>query len=418
MFRLSFYSTGSVPSLTPQLWIPRRGIMNDWVMHMDAATALLSSVDLTMVGSASPPSASSPMALASSARDNARLAATAECAGYTGHARAAGDGYNSSSDNEHKSGATADRSNDDAVRRFFPVEFLTDGERAAFDFFLTQYTYCCVMATLGLGLTPQLAESVSRTHAIFHDGQTQLRDMMGVEDWLLNTVLDIAVLKSWKQRERSTGRLSLRELARRADAIEARLKEGLAQITAATRRESMSTGTESAATSPTATRQDGLSQLASAAAAVATVLPRGSDSVATAWPSRAEKSRIISRTVLHAALLFLHVVVSGFYPNLPEIHRAVLLTLDAIEDQRAQCDINIPSWPYCVAGCLALESEFPRVRAVSAPHQPGTHPLVMTRWTLDIIERTWEMRAALPQTEESPSWAAAMNDMGSRLLLI
>ncbi|ERS96053.1 uncharacterized protein SPSK_00709 [Sporothrix schenckii 1099-18] len=361
-----------------ELWIPRHGEVNDWVMHLDAAAALLSSVDLTMVNGSSIAS-DSPMSMSmtmSTPSDNS-----------------GGGGISSSS---------AAHNNGDSIESFFPVEFLSDGELSAFKFFLTQYTYGFVASAVGHELTPRSVESIQRTHAIFHSNQSKIRDMFGLEDWVLTTMLDVAVLKAWKQRERSAGTLSLRELTRRADVLEARISQGLAHMAASGTAAAILALSAEAASSPLASSS-----------------PTSDGARRPTRLTRDERSYMVTSAFLHATLLFLHIVVSGFYPNLPEIRRAVLQTIEALEFMRANCDNNIPSWPYCVAGCLALESEYPRIRALYPVPKKGHHPLVLTQWTLAIIERCWQLRAAQAnQTEETVDWVTAMNDLGTRLLLV
>ncbi|CAK7212076.1 hypothetical protein SBRCBS47491_001347 [Sporothrix bragantina] len=355
-----------------ELWIPRHGEANDWVVHLDAAAALLSSVDTTM----------------------------ANCNGGHGSSSASLDSPMSlsmamSTPSDHTS-PSASTCQDATIQDYFPVEFLTDCEASAFDFFLGQYTACFIISAVGHELTPNSTESIRRTHAIFHRNQSRLRDMFGLDDWVMTTMLDVAVLKAWKQRERSAGTLSLRELTRRADVLEARISEGLARM----------------ATSSTA---ESLKELATGHEANPW---RGGPRLAR--PTRDEISHMVTSIYLNATLLLLHVVVSGFYPNLPEIRRAVLHTLKALEYMRGHCETsNIPSWPFCVAGCLALESEYPRFRALSPAPRAGHHPLVLTMWTLSIIERCWQMRAAQPnKMDETVDWVTAMNDLGTRLLLL
>ena len=287
------------------------------------------------------------------------------------------------------------------IEDFFSVQFLSDSERSAFDFFLTQYTCFFVIAAVGLDLTPQSAESVQRTRAIFHRHQTKLRDIVGIEDWVMVTMLDIAVLKAWKQHERTKGTLSFKELTRRADTIEDRIVQGLADL--ARRKPGHLPPGPFSASGPSEPN---------------VWVPRRQTPPNLPQPTRDEKIYMVTSTHLNSALLLLHVVVSGFYPNLPEVRRGVLQTLEALEYMREHCDINIHSWPMCVAGCLALESEHARFRALLPPLRTGQHPLVLTKWTLNIIERCWKLRAAQSPTDEAVSWVAAMNDLGTRLLLI
>jgi hypothetical protein len=302
--------------------------MNDWVMHLDAASVLLSSVDVPSIVFGSSP-------ISNSSEASCQL--------------------------EH--GAACD----------IPIGLLSDGEKSAFEFFLTLYTYVFITSAATLGLTPQSAQSIPRTRALYHKDQSKLKDMLGCEDWVMLTILDIAVLKDWKQKMKNSGTLSLRELTRQADLIEDRLNDWLAT----------SASTKSSIKS-----------------------------------FREEQQRMVTDMYVSGALVFLHVVVSGFYPDIPEIQQSVLQTLRALEYIREHSAINFPSWPFCVAGCLALESEYPRFRALLPPPKIGEHPLVMSKWTLEILEECWSIRKSQPEGEEICSWVTAMNYLGTRLLLL
>ncbi|OQV06049.1 Fungal Zn2-Cys6 binuclear cluster domain-containing protein [Cladophialophora immunda] len=312
-----------------ELWIPRKGLMSDWVMHLDAASALLSSLDVSPL-----PSEESP------------ISETLEVS------------------HPHEYEAQCK----------FPTEFLSEGEQLAFDFFLDFYIYCFINATASLGLTQQSAQSIRRVRALCHQNPARLWDRRGCEDWVLLTLLDIAILRDWKQKSSRAGTLSLRELNRRAEIIESRLHEGVAKFA-------------------------------------------GPFSPST-FAAVDEEKRMVTNIYVNGALVFLHVVVSGFYPNIPEIRQSVLRTLQALEYMREHSAINFPSWPYCVAGCLALESEYSRFRALVPPFEKGKHPLVLSKWTLEIIEECWKTRASQPEGEESCSWVTAMNHLGTRLLLL
>ncbi|KIW82935.1 hypothetical protein Z517_02178 [Fonsecaea pedrosoi CBS 271.37] len=325
---------------TFQLWIPRKGLMNDWVMHLDAASALLSSLD-------SSPSLMSETSPVSDISQSHEYPSPSQCN--------------------------------------IPTELLSEGEKLAFDFFLDFYISCFITAVATLGLTPQSAQSIRRVRALCYQKPTRLWDRRGCDDTVMLTLLDIAILKDWRQRKSRSGTLSLRELTRRAEPIESLLHEGVAKF-------------------------------------AATASPQ-SPAPARFSSCVDEEKRMVTNIYVNAALLFLHVVVSGFHPNIPEIRQGVLRTLDALEYMREHSSHNFPSWPYCVAGCLALESEYPRFRALVPPNEQGKHPLVLSIWTLEIIEECWRIRAAqkrqhLERGEESCDWVAAMNHLGTRLLLI
>jgi hypothetical protein len=266
----------------------------------------------------------------------------------------------------------SEAASDDAIARNFPVALLSEGEKAAFEFWLTQYTYFFINTAANLGLTTLSAQSVQRTRDIFHSNQSRLLKMIGCEDWVLITLLDIAELKEWKRHMRDTGALSLRELVQRASLIEERLHKGLATLAS---RKSLSRSTKD------------------------------------------EEQDMITTIYVHGSLVFLHAVTSGFRPRLPETRESVSKTLEALEYMRDHCSINFPTWPYCVAGCLALEADYPRFRALSPPRKKGAIPLVTAKWTLETLEECWKFRASQDEGAETCDGATAMARLGIRLLL-
>ncbi|OAP56029.1 hypothetical protein AYL99_10181 [Fonsecaea erecta] len=339
-----------------ELWIPRKGLMNDWVMHLDAASALLSSLD------------ASPLLMSEESPDSDAGVEISHAYEY------------------------------EEVRCHIPTELLSEGEKLAFEFFLDVYIYCFINATASLGLTPQSAQSIRRVRALCHQNPARLWDRRGCEDWVMLTLLDIAILRDWKQKKSRAGTLSVRELNRRAEMIERRLYEGAAKFTDPWLPSSSSSSSSPSSKPP---------------------------AVTSATTTMDEEKRMVTSTYIHGALVFLHVVVSGFHPNIPEIRQGVVRTLHALEYMREHSVHNFPSWPYCVAGCLALEPEWPRFRALVPPFEKGKHPLVLSKWTLEIIEECWETRLRAAQQpeeqqrgEESCSWVTAMNHLGTRLLLL
>lgn len=291
---------------------------NDWIMHLDAASVLLHSV--------ARPSSQSP-------------------------------------------GSQRTASN---IEDHFPVGDLSGAELAAFHYFYTQYTYFLTIMAASFGLTSRSRLSLNRTQAVFHRKQGKIKGMIGCEDWVLVTIMDIVVLKEWKSEMQNAGMLSLRELVKRADEIELRLTEGLAALSSRT----------------------------------------------TLRSFHEQQGDMVTSTFLNGALVFLHAVTSGFKSILSEIRHGVLRTLEALEYMRHNSTINIPSWPYCVAGCLSVESLHPRFRALYPKPVEGTHPLVNTKWSIDILEESWRLRRAQGDTAESYDLGTIMINFGTRILLI
>lgn len=261
---------------------------------------------------------------------------------------------------------------DEDIARHFPIEYLSSGEQSAFQFYLTQYAYSYCITVASLGLNPARQLLFHRIRDLFSESSNKLRNMLGCDDGIMIAMLDIAALRDWKEQMQETSNLSLRELGRRADRIETILNDKMSLLT----------------------------------------------SVEPSAQSRFYKEQVmITRCFASASLVYLHVVTSGFWPNLPEIKQSVIDTIEALEDMRGRTEINISSWAYCVAGCLAREPEYPRIRALNPAPKPGTHPLVLTKWTLDIIEEAWRVRANLMNGVETCDWVVAMQRLNTRLLL-
>lgn len=301
-----------------QLWIPRKGQLDsDWVMHLDAASVLLDAV--------------------------AREEPLGTGQGLEDH---------------------------------FPIELLSDGEKAAFRFFQSQFGFISIISAVGNGLTAATELSIDRTRAIFA-GSQMLRNMLGCDDDVMIIMLDIAVLHDWKKRWGHDTVADLDEFYRRYNGLETRLKDKRAALP------------------------------------LCQELPR---------PWKEDEQRVVTKSFISACFVYLRTLNFGFYPDMPEIRTEVLRTLEHLESMRRCISTkhllhNIPSWPYCVAGSLAQKQFHDRVRALNPAPEPGTHPLVLTKWTLDIIEECWRVNQTLPRGAEHCDWTAAMNNLGSRLML-
>ncbi|KAK5064374.1 hypothetical protein LTR84_000207 [Exophiala bonariae] len=286
--------------------------------------------------------------------------------------------------------------NSHATGANIPVHLLSDGQRSAFEFFLGFYAFTFVNATATFGLTPQTANMIHRIPFMFPPHGNKLKFLRGCEDWTMLIILDIVILRDWKEKALQAGRLSIRELNSRAALIEEKLQEGI---------------TRSSLSKTSATAADDNNRRRSTTP---------STPPTPSLPSEIfeEEVRMMTSSFIHGALVFLNVVVSGFYPNITEIKSSVLETLTALEYMRARSVVNIPSWPYFVAGCLAQETEYPRFRALVTPFVPGKVPLVMTMWSLEVLEECWKVRASQPEEQETCSWVTAMKNRGTRYLLL
>jgi hypothetical protein len=311
-----------------KLWIPQKGMENDWVMHLEAAGALVCTLDI-----APDPEETSPKVLLEQ--------------------------------------PWWELYPDVTVRP--ELRFLSDEDKAAYQIFLTMYSWLFILSCALRGLTAQSTQSISRTRALFHKRQSKLRDLMGCEDWVMLTILDIAVLADWKKRMKASGTLSLRELNRRADDLEQKLNSGLAALQVTKH----------------------------------------------FFDSKMDKEKyMVTEVFIYATVTYLHIVVSGYFPELPEIRQSVIRTLEAMEAMQDPGHVRYVTWPFGMTGSMASEPEQHRFRALVPKPKVGEHPLVMCMWTLDILETCWAMRRAQPKGSEAYDILSAMNHMGTRLLLI
>lgn len=298
------------PLNSTQLWIPRKDeIDTDWVMHMEAASILLDAV---------------------------------------------------AQDDYHREVETR-------IEDFFPVHTLSAGQRAAFEFFYTQFTYCFCLTVVSIGLTPALRLSIGRTRSIFRKTEL-LKNMLGCHDDVMLMLLDIATLRD----SRENSGLSSSALEDQASQIAKQLEKKM----------------------ETLRRLESIPKLGHEA-----------------------DQAMITRCFVSGALVYLQTITLGFFPNNPAIKIGVAHILEDLERMRSKSAINIPSWPYCIAGCLAQEEDYHRIRALNSSPVEDTHPLVMTKWTLDIIQECWRVRETTDEGIEACDWVTAMNNLGTRLML-
>lgn len=212
--------------------------------------------------------------------------------------------------------------------------------------------------------------------------------MVGCENSVLSLIFEITVLDKWKTQSQATHKLSVLELARRGLHIEQRLRQELTNLNMSTK------------PSPQ---------------------PLNHPSVIHPTPSYIPATKAYAL----AATIYLHVVLSGPYPELPEIAGPVS---DAIELFRSTQDnpkllLNM-IWPLCVTGCMATESQqsfFRHLTASFSQSNTGDESfknLSASTGTfleaMKIIEQCWHTRKNLPFDCD---WASIMDQSACYVLL-
>ncbi|KAF2149259.1 hypothetical protein K461DRAFT_281616 [Myriangium duriaei CBS 260.36] len=187
----------------------------------------------------------------------------------------------------------------------------------------------------------------------------------------ISALLRISALDTWRSDEERAGRLSLPKLVQRASAIESDLNALL------------DSRADSVVGSPKTTPP------------------------ATGLPA------LIAPVYISAALVYLHVVVSGPHPHLPEIKTSVKATLERLRALPVRARAERVAWPICVAGCMATGEEagaFNGELVAPAEGRVGAS----TRVALQVVKECWRIREGTGSCE----WSKAMGSLGVGLPLI
>lgn len=205
-----------------------------------------------------------------------------------------------------------------------------------------------------------------------------LESLIGCRNSVMALILDISLLDQWKKEAQGAYKLSIVDLAKRGGQIQERLRQELAAI----------------------------------------------EDIPLAVPSSYNPSGII-RTPVHpeiskvfalSAVTYLHVVISGAYPELPEIAESVSETIAAFRSLKDPTLLRSMVWPFCISGCLALEEQHDFFRDLVSRAD-------ITQWAtgtcfeaFQIMEECWKARIT-SSSSESCDWATTMKKRGYHVLL-
>ena len=182
--------------------------------------------------------------------------------------------------------------------------------------------------------------------------QIDLRFLFGCSQRVSGLILDIVHLDDWKQEAQKSSHLSMVELVKRGAKIEENICQHIDDLTSPTRN----------------------------------FLTDGSSAISEA--QTAEVTRIFALS----AQTYLHVVISGAHPELPEIAKSVSKTAEALKSLSNPRLLRNVIWPLCVTGCLATESQQSIIREVVSKAGITSSTLGSGWQALQIIEKLWETR--------------------------
>lgn len=123
----------------------------------------------------------------------------------------------------------------------------------------------------------------------------------------------------------------------------------------------------------------------------------------------------VSQLFATAALVYLHVMVSGFQSSLPEIEENVaraLAMFKALSDREL---IRSLVWPLCITGCLAGKEKEEEFKGLVMGMSTEVFIFGSAREAYKIMEKAWERRE---DRGDGWTWAKCMNSLGHLVLII
>lgn len=204
-----------------------------------------------------------------------------------------------------------------------------------------------------------------------------LESLMGCRSSVMALISEISSLDRWKKESHAARKLSIVDLAKRGGLIEDRLQQELASIKSV-----------NSATGPPASSHSGIHS-------------------ATAHPQ-------VSQLFALSAIIYLHVVISGAHPELPEIAQTISRTIDVFNRLNEPRLLRSVVWPLCVSGSLALEEHHSFFRDLCSAAEINKYSTGTCFEALTIMEECWEARKT---GSYSCDWASIMNKRDRYVLL-
>lgn len=279
---------------------------------------------------------------------------------------------------------------DQAILRFFTAQLLFLDTLASTALQqppkLQRWHYCLLVAPDDetLKSLPEVDKEQTLPHI-------NLRDFVGVENWIIVSIGEIAALDSWKKEMKRAGSLSVAQLVARASAIEHRLRAALETL-----------GVPVNHGGPPSV--DGPQHLLQYFA--------GSFSLQMMHDVTTN-----SRIWAQAAITYLSVVLSGWQPSSPEIRNSVAETIQMFLSLPSPDCLRTLVWPFTITGCLAGPCQEQTFRDLVA----GMGPLKVfgtIREGLAIMERVWERRADIDENPDHWDLAASLRSLQQPALLL
>ena len=205
----------------------------------------------------------------------------------------------------------------------------------------------------------------------------RLEDLFGCSNWAMILIFEISWLDQWKKDAKKANKLSISELTKRGRKLEQRLQEKLANME------------HFSSTGSSLVRPPGMMHL----------------------PPAIEMTKVYALS----AVTYLHVVVAGARPELPEIIESVSRTVVAFQNLTDARLLRNLVWPFCISGCLASEGQYEYFRELVSSVGVTQSAMRTCLEALRLMEACWEGRK---DCSDNFDWASIMNKRGSHVLLM
>lgn len=188
-----------------------------------------------------------------------------------------------------------------------------------------------------------------------------LENITGCQNWVLTCILSIYTLREWKDRAVATESLSLWELLAKARMIRDRLENKMMEFSSRVSQY----------------RQNNCSVLSA-------------DNPISPTASFQREKWAITRVFALATKILLEVSVSGPYPSISEIEKAVSQIKEALDSLPSPHLLQYLSWPICIAACMAQPAHYSFFTGLCSSTESPTLGILPT--VLKAAQGCWSLR--------------------------
>jgi hypothetical protein len=243
----------------------------------------------------------------------------------------------------------------------------------AVDFLLASFIWLDIIASASARSAPIL--KISHSQVLGTLG-VSLESLIGCSNSVIGLILEVSLLDEWKKSAQSANTLSVVDLAKRGEQLHKRLRHELVTL---------EVGYVGAS-------------------------PLGRSAGYTTAPAISDLSRIY----ILSAVTYLHVVVSGPHPQVPEIEKSVSETIVAFKRLKDPRLIRHMVWPFCITGCMALERHYDLFRGLASRAGINKWDTGTCFEAIQVMEECWKARIT---SSKGCDWATAMKLRGAVVFL-